>query len=107
MPKVTNISSGPRGAYNKGVLVMAEPGETIEADDFAKEWFKGGKSDADADDGKQPEKPLAKMNKTELQAAAADAGVTVAHDDEGKEVPLEEATNKQLIAAIEKAQPPA
>jgi hypothetical protein len=35
MAKVTNISNGPRGAYNEGVLVMADPGETIEADDFA------------------------------------------------------------------------
>ncbi len=37
--KVTNISNGPRGAYLDGVLVIAEPGETIEADDFAEEWF--------------------------------------------------------------------
>jgi hypothetical protein len=39
MAQVTNISNGPRGAYLKGVLVMAEAGETIEADDFADEWF--------------------------------------------------------------------
>lgn len=37
--KVRNISSGPRGAYLDGVLVFAEAGETIEADDFAEEWF--------------------------------------------------------------------
>ena len=37
--KVKNISDGPRGAYLDGALVMAEPGETIEADDFAEEWF--------------------------------------------------------------------
>ena len=64
MAAVQNISNGPRGAYLKGVLVMAEPGETIEADDFAPEWFadpldhdgngkKGGarkpKADADAE----------------------------------------------------------
>lgn len=39
MVKVTNISNGPRGAYRDGVLVVAEPGETIEADDYAEEWF--------------------------------------------------------------------
>lgn len=39
MPSVRNISTGPRGAYNGGALVMANPGEVIEADDFAPEWF--------------------------------------------------------------------
>ena len=39
MAAVKNISTGARGAYAKGVLVMAEPGEVIEADDFAGEWF--------------------------------------------------------------------
>ena len=53
--KVTNISNGPRGAYLGGVLVMAEAGETIEADDFADEWFakadsKAAKETAKADD---------------------------------------------------------
>lgn len=48
MAKVTNISTGPRGAYLGGVLVMAEVGETIEADDFAEEWFKAESNDADA-----------------------------------------------------------
>lgn len=49
--KVTNISNGPRGAYLSGVLVMAERGETIEADDFTEEWFaKVGSADAKAAD---------------------------------------------------------
>ena len=39
MAAVKNISTGARGAYAKGVLVMADPGEVIEADDFAGEWF--------------------------------------------------------------------
>lgn len=39
MAKVKNISAGPRGAYLKGQLIMAEPDETIEADDFCEEWF--------------------------------------------------------------------
>ena len=50
MAKVKNISTGPRGAYLGGVLVMAEPGQTIDADDFAEEWFK-----ADGDDEKAGE----------------------------------------------------
>lgn len=45
--KVTNITTGPRGAYLDGAFVSAEPGETIEADDFAEEWFaKAGSKDA-------------------------------------------------------------
>jgi hypothetical protein len=93
MTKVTNISTGPRGAYLKGVLVMAERGETIDADDYAPEWFRAGKVDDEP-------KPLAKMNKTELLVAAAEAGVeTVTVDD--KDVPVADATNPQLIAAIE------
>jgi hypothetical protein len=92
MAKVKNISNGPRGAYNDGVLVMAEPGQVIQADDYADEWFKkaSGKA-ADDDDG--GEKALAKMNKTELLAVAKDAGVEV---EDG-------ATNAQIVEAIEKA----
>lgn len=48
MPKVTNISNGPRGAYNDGVLVMADPGQTIEADDYAEEWFAEGEGGIDS-----------------------------------------------------------
>ncbi|WP_287003405.1 hypothetical protein [Sphingobium sp.] len=51
--KVTNISTGPRGAYLDGVLVMAAVGETIEADDFAEEWF----AKADSKDAKEAAKP--------------------------------------------------
>jgi len=43
MATVKNISTGPRGAYLKGVFVEANPGETIEADDFAPEWFEEAK----------------------------------------------------------------
>ena len=39
MAAVKNISTGARGAYAEGVLVMAEVGEVIEADDFSEEWF--------------------------------------------------------------------
>lgn len=50
MTNVKNISNGPRGAYLAGVLVMAEAGQVIEADDFAEEWFaKATAADAKAD----------------------------------------------------------
>jgi hypothetical protein len=49
MAKVTNISDGPRGAYLEGKLVMAERGETIEADDFSDEWFAKASSSAAKD----------------------------------------------------------
>ena len=55
MPKVKNISTGPRGAYLDGVLHFAEPGEVIDADDFSEEWFalEGKPSPLDHDgDGK-------------------------------------------------------
>lgn len=39
MPNIKNISTGARGAYLNGAYVEAAPGETIEADDFCKEWF--------------------------------------------------------------------
>ena len=51
MPAVRNISTGPRGAYLKGTYVEAVPGETIEADDFAPEWFEQVKSDPLDHDG--------------------------------------------------------
>lgn len=48
--KITNISRGPRGAYLKGELVEAQPGETIEADDWADEWFTVGEVTEDDDE---------------------------------------------------------
>ncbi len=51
MARVTNIASGARGAYLKGQLVMAEPRQTIEADDFVKEWFKPSSDDAAEEPG--------------------------------------------------------
>ena len=55
MAKVKNISTGPRGAWQGATLVMAEPGEVIEADDFVPEWFEvvGGEAKAKA----EPEPP--------------------------------------------------
>lgn len=43
MVAVRNISNGARGAYAEGVLVMAEVGQVIEADDFNDEWFEAEK----------------------------------------------------------------
>ncbi|UAB76965.1 hypothetical protein INR77_08900 [Erythrobacter sp. SCSIO 43205] len=45
MPNVKNTSTGPRGAYLKGKLVMAEAGQTIEADDFCEDWFEAEKAE--------------------------------------------------------------
>lgn len=47
MPKLRNKAPGPRGAWQGTILVMAEPGEMIEADDFEPEWFEvvGGESE--------------------------------------------------------------
>ncbi len=45
MAQVKNISTGPRGAYLKGVYVEAEVGQVIEADDFADEWFEEVKAE--------------------------------------------------------------
>lgn len=48
---VRNISEGPRGAYLKGAFVQAEPGQAIEADDFAPEWFEVVEADPLDHDG--------------------------------------------------------
>jgi hypothetical protein len=50
MVSVRNISTGPRGAYLDGVLVEANPGEVIDADDFAPEWFEAIEVDGLSDD---------------------------------------------------------
>lgn len=108
MAKVTNTAEGPRGVIlNDGTTHYLEPGESADLDlhedhDLYPGVVKGSGRKA-AESASDEPKPLAKMNKTELLAAAADAGVTAAADDEGKEVALDDATNKQLVAAIEKA----
>jgi hypothetical protein len=112
MPSVKNTAKGPRGIRTaSGDLVMIEAGQSAEGDFPAAEVkdfkaalaFEAGEAPAPEPD-EPGEKPLAKMNKTELLEAAAAAGVSAAADDEGKEVALDQATNKQLVAAIEKAQ---
>ncbi|MGJ0508924.1 MAG: hypothetical protein ACR652_17710 [Methylocystis sp.] len=85
MAKVTNISTGPRGAYLDGQLVMAEKGETIEADDYSRDWFKSAGKAKDDDKSDQP-KALDKMNKAELLAVAADENVAVETDDKKAEL---------------------
>lgn len=88
MAKVKNISDGPRGAYRDGVLVMAEKGEVIDADDFAPEWFaKDGKAAAaaEADDGKLP------RNVPKLRQIAKDEGIDLG----------EASTADDIIAVIE------
>ena len=85
MAQVKNISTGPRGAYLGGALVMAEVGEVIEADDFADEWFE----EVDGEGGSD----LSKMKVADLKALAA-----------AENIDLGDATKKDdIIAAIELA----
>lgn len=81
MAKVTNISNGPRGAYADGLLVMADPGQTIEADDYAEEWFAAG------------EGGLSSMKKADLVAICDAEGIAYESDD----------NRADLIAKIEEA----
>lgn len=85
MTKVKNISNGPRGAYLGGLLVMAEAGQVIDADDFPDEWFE----EVDGDEGSD----LSKMKVGDLKALAA-----------AERIDLGDATKKEdIIAAIELA----
>lgn len=87
MPQVKNISTGPRGAYLKGVLTMVEVGQTVEADDFAEEWFENLEPDA------EPETNLSKMTVDELKAFA-----------EANDIDFGDATKKaDILSAIELA----
>lgn len=88
MVSVRNISSGPRGAWAGGVLVMVNPGKTAEADDFAPEWFEpvaAGPLDHDEDGengGSKPHDPpaLSGKSKAELIEIAVAEGVMLDDD---------------------------
>ncbi|WP_439538688.1 hypothetical protein [Sphingomonas sp.] len=72
MATIKNISTGPRGAYAAGVLVMAEAGQIIEADDYAEEWFVPTKAQLDHDGdgnpgGSKPHNPPGLTGKTKAQ----------------------------------------
>jgi hypothetical protein len=108
MTKVTNTAEGPRGVETDSGTVYVEPGETVDVKikdghELYEGLTKGGAAKAAA--ASEEPKPLAKMNKTELLAVAKEAGVTVAHSADGAEVAIDEATNAQLVEAIEKAKP--
>jgi hypothetical protein len=98
MTKVTNTAVGPRGVITAdGGTVFLEPGESQDLDlhpdhDLYEGVKKGGAAKAKESDSDEL-KPLAKMNKTELLAAAKDENVELADD----------ATNAQIVEAIEKA----
>lgn len=118
MATIKNTAKGPRGLRNaRGDVVMIDAGQSTEGDFPASEVkdfkamlkFEAGEAPGpavdDEDDKGGAEKPLNKMNKTELLEAAANPGEglvaieTVKVDD--KDVPVADATNAQLIAAIE------
>ena len=96
MPIVRNISPGPRGGFLKGKEVWAEPGESIEADDFVEEWFEPvpeheaeaefSPLDHDEDGEKGGSKPaappaLSGKTKAELIEIAAAEGLTFDDED--------------------------
>jgi hypothetical protein len=107
MPKVTNTAKGPRGIRTaSGDLVMVEAGQSASGDFSAAEVkdfkaalaFEAGDAapaaaDEDDDESGSDEKPLAKMNKTELLETAAAENITI---EDG-------ATNRQIVEAIEAA----
>lgn len=114
MPKVINISKGPRGIHTAdGALVMLEAGQSAildlpEGETGTDEWFEIEHHPLDHDrdgakGGSQPHDPpsLSGKNKAELLAIAAAEEVTEAVDSEGNAVPIDKATNDQIKAAIE------
>ena len=62
MPLGKNTSNGPRGAWRGATLVMAEPGEVIEADDFPEDWFevvgKGSEAEPEPESAEVAKHPL-------------------------------------------------
>ena len=111
MATVKNTASGARGIRDgDGNLVMIEAGQSATGDfpasevkDFnAARKLEGGQQAAEETDNNEP-KALSAMNKADLLKTAADETVTTALDDDGKEIPVADATNKQIAAAIEKA----
>lgn len=91
MAQVKNISNGPRGAYLDGALVIAEVGETIEADDFPDEWFEEiGAEEAD-DEGEGD--GLAALKVADLKALAEAEGIDLG----------DAAKKADIISAIELA----
>ena len=52
MATVKNVTSGPKGAYFEGSLVMVDPGQEAKADDYSPEWFEPVKADKPSDGGK-------------------------------------------------------
>lgn len=106
MTKVTNTAVGPRGVITKdGNTVYLEPGESADLELHPDhDLYEGVKKGAAGKEAASNEpKALSAMNKAELLHAAAADGVTTALDGDDKEVPVAEASNKQIAAAIEKA----
>lgn len=56
MVAVRNKAPGPRGAWQGATLIMAEPGQVIEADDFEPEWFEEVESEGEPE-GKPEAEP--------------------------------------------------
>lgn len=96
MATIKNISTGPRGAWIGGVLVMVEAGATADGDftDVNPEWFEGGNSWV------EPSAP-----DPELIKAAVD-GLDPANDDHWTSagLPAVDAVKEALGADVTRAQ---
>ncbi|NBC37357.1 hypothetical protein GTZ99_12430 [Novosphingobium sp. FSY-8] len=89
MTLVRNISTGSRGVWHGGKLVMVEVGASAMADDFAPEWFEV----IDADDTADAAPELAKLTVAQLKDFAAHEGIDLG----------EETKKADILAAIELA----
>lgn len=109
MATVKNTAKGPRGIRNSnGDLVMIEAGQSVTGE-FPASEVKDFNAARKLELGEQPTaeevenapKALSAMNKAELLKTAADEDVTKALDGDNKEIAVADATNPQIVAAIE------
>lgn len=104
---VTNTSDGPRVLNSNPPMVLqprASTDEPVEISDEELVFVKAsGHFDIGDSDHDTAEKPLSKMNKAELLATAEAETVTSAKDADGNDIAIADATNPQIVAAIETA----
>ena len=112
---VKNVQEGLRGLWSDGVLTYVEPGGSVQADLSDADHkvavatgyfeFSGGVLDHDrngANGGSLPDAPpaLTGKNKDDLLVIAKAEAVAIAKDADGKDIPIADATNKQIADAI-------
>lgn len=103
---LTNTTDGARGYYAGGTIVMVDAGQSAEGVELTdgelkaandSGYFKSGVSAAQAAEPVS----LTGKNKDDLLKIAADEGVSQATDKDGKTIPIADATNDEIKAAIE------